>query len=178
MTGELTLRDARADEREAIRELTFASYGEYATVMTPTAWEALEQALVGALATEEPVERIVVEREGRLVGSVMLYPRSADAYDGAVADAHWPEVRLLAVAPDARGAGVGAALLRECMRRARRAGATELGLHTSQSMRAAVRMYERFGFVRVPEHDFLPGGGELVTAYRLQLGDPELLQDA
>ena len=173
-SGKLTIRDARADERDAIRELTFASYGEYATRMTPTAWAALEQALVGALASEGPAERIVAEREGRLVGSVMLYPRSADAYDGALAEAHWPEVRLLAVAPDARGAGVGAALLGECVRRAWLAGARELGLHTSQSMQAAVRMYQRFGFVRVPEHDFQPEGGELVTAYRLQLEDPEL----
>jgi hypothetical protein len=41
-------------------------------------------------------------------------------------------------------------------------------------MRAAVRMYERLGFVRVPEHDFQPEGAELVTAYRLRLDDPEL----
>jgi predicted N-acetyltransferase YhbS len=168
------LREAREEEREAIRELTMASYGEYATLMAPGAWAALEQALRGALATDEPVERIVAEREGRLIGSVMLYPRAADAYDGAVAEAHWPEVRLLAVAPEGRGRGVGSALVRECVRRARLAGATELGLHTSQSMRAAVRMYERFGFVRVPDHDFQPEGGELVTAYRLDLTHPSL----
>jgi predicted N-acetyltransferase YhbS len=172
--GALRIRDAREDEREAVRELTFASYGEYATLMEPDAWAALRQALVGALASREPAERIVAEREGRLVGSVMLYPRAADAYDGAVADAPWPELRLLAVSPDERGSGVGVALVKECLRRARLAGATEVGLHTSQTMRAAVRMYERLGFVRVPEHDFQPEGAELVTAYRLRLDDPEL----
>ena len=167
--AELLLRDAREDEREAIRELTFASYGEYADRMAPRAWEALEGALSAALAGEDAAERIVAELGGRLVGSVMLFPRSADAYEGAVQEAHWPEVRLLAVAPAARGAGVGAALLQECIRRARSAGAREIGLHTSRSMEAAIRMYERFGFIRVPDHDFQPDGGELVTAYRLQL---------
>ena len=165
----IRLRDAREDERETIRALTFASYGEYATRMTPTAWAALEGALSGALAGEDDAERIVAERDGKVVGSVMLFPRSADAYEGAMQEAHWPEVRLLAVAPEARGAGVGAALLRECIRRARDAGAREIGLHTSGSMQAAIRMYERFGFVRAPDHDFHPDGGELVTAYRLQL---------
>jgi len=169
----ISLRDARDDERDAIRRLTFASYGEYATRMTPTAWAALEGALNGALDGEDDAERIVAEMDGKLVGSVMLFPRSADAYEGAREEAHWPEVRLLAVAPEARGAGVGSALLHECIRRARAAGATEVGLHTSRSMQSAIRLYERFGFVRVPDHDFLPEGGELVTAYRLQLADLE-----
>jgi ribosomal protein S18 acetylase RimI-like enzyme len=47
-----------------------------------------------------------------------------------------------------------------------------LGLHTSRSMRAAVRLYERMGFVRDPEHDFHPPGAELVEGYLLRLNDP------
>jgi ribosomal protein S18 acetylase RimI-like enzyme len=57
----------------------------------------------------------------------------------------------------------------ECARRARRMGATELGLHTSRSMAAAMRMYRRMGFVRAPDHDFQPPGAELVEGYRLPL---------
>jgi ribosomal protein S18 acetylase RimI-like enzyme len=79
-------------------------------------------------------------------------------------------LRLLAVAGDARGQGVGQALVDECVRRARRMGAAELGLHTSASMAAARRMYLRMGFVRAPDHDFHPEGAELVEAYRLPLG--------
>jgi GNAT superfamily N-acetyltransferase len=81
----------------------------------------------------------------------------------------YPEVRLLAVVPAARGKGVGAALIDECARRARRAGATTLGLHTMDMMRAAVRMYERMGFVRAPDLDFTPAEGVLVKGYRLDL---------
>jgi GNAT superfamily N-acetyltransferase len=167
----VSVRDAREDERDAIRALTLRAYAEYATVMAPEAWAGLERAVLTALASEERVERIVAERGGALVGSVLLYPPAADAYGGAVRRASWPELRLLAVAPEARGHGVGRALVDECVRRARRAGAAELGLHTSASMRVAMRMYERMGFVRAPEHDFRPDGAELVTAYRLPLGD-------
>lgn len=167
--GEPRIRDARPDERDAIRALTRAAYAEYATVMSPASWAGFSEAMRAALEVESGVERIVAERDGRLVGSVMLFPPAADAYGGATAPAAWPELRLLAVAPDARGEGVGRALVEECARRARSRGAAELGLHTSASMHVAIRMYERLGFVRAPEHDFHPPGGQVVTAYRLRL---------
>jgi len=168
---QLHIRDARADERAAIRDLTLAAYEEYATIMASTAWAALQQAVLAGLDAEGAVERIVAERDGALLGSVMLYPPATNAYDDAGAGDGWPELRLLAVAPAARGQGVGTALIRECIRRARRAGASALGLHTSESLQAAIRMYERMGFVRAPEGDFRPSGAELVMAYRLMLGD-------
>lgn len=166
----IVVRDARPHERSAIRDLTMQSYAEYATVMKPSAWAGLEQAVRSALASEERAHRIVAEDRGAIVGSVMLYPPAADAYAGAVALASWPELRLLAVAREARGLGVGELLVRECIRRAREEGATELGLHTSASMRTAMRLYERMGFVRAPEQDFQPEGAELVEGYRLSIG--------
>ena len=99
----------------------------------------------------------------------MLYNAGADAYAGLTEKAGVPEVRMLAVSPSARGLGIGEQLVKECMRRARDAGADQLGLHTSASMRAAIALYERMGFVRAPNFDFKPEGAELVTAYRLDL---------
>jgi ribosomal protein S18 acetylase RimI-like enzyme len=163
------VRDARVEERDGIAELTRAAYAEYAAVMAPAAWAGLANAIETALSTSEPVERIVAELDGRLVGSVMLYSAASDAYAGLIARANLPEVRMLAVAADARGLGIGDALMQECVLRARRAGAAQLGLHTSASMRAAIQLYERMGFLRAPEFDFRPDGAELVTAYRLDL---------
>jgi ribosomal protein S18 acetylase RimI-like enzyme len=127
--------------------------------------------VLAGLDAEGGVERIVAEQNGALLGSVMLYSPAANAYGDAVAAAGWPELRLLAVAPAAREQGVGTALVEECMQRARRAGAGALGLHTSESLQAAIRMYERLGFVRAPEGDFRPDGAELVMAYRVTLSD-------
>jgi GNAT superfamily N-acetyltransferase len=64
---------------------------------------------------------------------------------------------------------VGRALMHECIERARRVGATGLGLHTSDSLRVAVHLYERLGFVRAPAYDFQSNGTEVVKAYRLRL---------
>jgi len=167
---DLRIRDARPEDLGAIRALTLEAYSQYATIMAPTAWAGLDRAVRAALDVRDPgVQRIVAEREGRLVGSVMLYPAAADAYGGLTAGASAPELRILAVAPDARGSGVGRALVEACIRRARESGATELGLHTSESMRIAADLYRRMGFVRAPEADFRPEGAELVEAYRLAL---------
>ena len=163
------VRDARPDERAAMRTLTLRAYGEYATIMAPTAWEGLDRAIRAALDTDAPAERIVAECAGALVGSVMLFPPATDAYGSLTAHVPWPELRVLAVAPEARGLGVGQALVEECARRARASGAPVLGLHSSRSMAAALRMYARLGFVREPAHDFVPEGGEVVEGYRLDL---------
>ncbi|HEU5014987.1 MAG TPA: GNAT family N-acetyltransferase [Roseiflexaceae bacterium] len=170
MSGrELLIRDARLDERAAISDLTWAAYEQYTQIMTPTAWAGLRDAIRSALATEEPAERIVAEQHGEIVGSVMLFPAETQSYGDGGAVTSVPELRMLAVAPSAREQGVGRALAAECVRRARQAGATALGLHTSASLHAAIRLYERMGFARVPEDDFQPEGAELVMAYRLPL---------
>lgn len=166
--ADLIIRDARPDERGAIRALTVQAYEQYASVMEPDAWAGLSAAIHTALQAED-AEWMVAERGGRLLGSVALFPPAANAYPGETGPVSWPELRLLAVAPEARGAGVGQALVEECARRARRMGAAELGLHTSRSMEAAMRMYRRMGFVRAPDHDFQPPGAELVEGYRLPL---------
>lgn len=167
-TDALVIRDARPADREAVRALTMQAYGEYASVMEPDAWAGLAGAIRTGLDAEG-ADRIVAERGGRLLGSVALFPPAANAYPGETGPASWPELRLLAVSAEARGQGVGQALVEECVRRARRMGAAELGLHTSRSMAAAMRMYLRMGFVRAPDHDFQPPGAELVEAYRLPL---------
>jgi predicted N-acetyltransferase YhbS len=167
-SDELLIRDARPEDRDAIRALTMQAYEQYASLMEPDAWAGLAVAIQAGLDAEG-ADRIVAERGGRLLGCVALFPPAADAYPGETGPANWPELRLLAVAPEARGAGVGQALVEECVRRARRMGASELGLHTSRSMAAAMRMYRRMGFVRAPDHDFQPPGAELVEGYRLPL---------
>lgn len=168
--SEVRVRDARADEHDVIRRITLAAYGEYADVMEPSAWRALEEAVHVGLAADERALRIVaVDADDVIMGSVMLYPPASDAYSGTGGDLSWPELRLLAVPPHSRGRGIGEALVYECVRRARNMGAQELGLHTSRSMRTAIRMYERLGFERAPEHDFHVPGAELIEAYRLPL---------
>jgi len=163
------VRDADDADRDRIRDLTLAAYEEYAAAVPAPFWAAYRGNILTTLESDGPEDRIVAEQDGVIVGSALLYPPASGAYGAAARAGVLPEVRLLAVLPAARGQGVGQALMQECVRRARVAGAVALGLHTMDMMRAAVRMYERMGFERVPEADFNPGGGVLVKGYRLDL---------
>ena len=167
----LVVRTMRAGESDAVRDVTLAAYEEYAAITPGQFWTGYRRHLLATLDTEGAVDRIVAERQGVIVGSVLLFPPAANAYAGASGGSKWPEVRLLAVLPSARGQGVGTALMAECVQRARHAGAAALGLHTTDVMRAAVRMYERMGFARMPNLDFSPAQGVLVKGYRLDLRD-------
>jgi GNAT superfamily N-acetyltransferase len=166
-----SVREARPHDREAIAHLTRLANSEYARVMEPSAWAALAQAIEASLGNDTGVTRLVAELDGKVVGSAALYAPDSAAYGSLASASAWPEVRLVAVAPLARGRGVARALVNECVRRARASGASVLGLHTSRSMRAAMRLYERMGFVRDPDHDFQPPGAELVEGYLLRLDD-------
>jgi GNAT superfamily N-acetyltransferase len=66
------------------------------------------------------------------------------------------EFRMLGVSPRARGRGVGTALVRWCIARARELGRTRLLLCSSVDMTDAHRLYRREGFARRPDLDFSP----------------------
>ncbi|HTJ22445.1 MAG TPA: GNAT family N-acetyltransferase [Gemmatimonadaceae bacterium] len=163
------VRDARPEERAAVRELTLRAYAEFETIMDANSWAELDGAVRSALDADVPSECIVAAEGTTLIGTVTLYPPHIDAYGDGTRVVGYPEVRLVAVAPDARGRGVARALMEECIRRARASGATALGLHTSRSLGAAMALYASMGFERTPDTDFQPPGTELVEGYRLRL---------
>src|SRR5579884_36947 len=164
----LTIRAAEERDRDSIREVTLSAFQQYATQM-PEHWEDYRQRTLSTLAEVKPAEQIVAEQDGTIVGAVLLYPAGAvfSRPNHPPVTLVWPEARLLAVAPAARGQGIGEALMRECIRRARRSGAKALTLHTSDIMEVAMRMYERIGFVRAPELDFHIPPDTTVKGYRL-----------
>lgn len=65
---------------------------------------------------------------------------------GDLFPAEWPILRMLVVAPEFRGCGLGRALTLECISRAVRDKARLIALHTSPIMKVALPMYERIGF--------------------------------
>ncbi|MEU2266425.1 GNAT family N-acetyltransferase [Streptomyces olindensis] len=100
-------------------------------------------------------EVLVALRGDELLGGVTFVPSG-----GPMADIARPgeaEIRMLAVSRAARGRGVGEALVRSCVDRARATeGCVRIVLSTQRTMRSAHRIYERLGFVRTPERDWNP----------------------
>ena len=164
----LRIRDAQGSDGSAVEAVTLSAYQEYAPLM-PSLWGAYRENIVTTLAAPDPAVQIVAEQGRRIVGAVLLYPAATGRDDHTPFPRPYPEVRLLAVAPAVRGKGVGEALMRECIRRTRRSGATTLALHTTDLMRAAMRLYTRMGFQREPALDFHPRPEITVKGYVLDL---------
>lgn len=161
------IRDATEEDLEEVGRLTRRAYEEFAPAVSPQFVQAF-------LADAEKVHSqlnqstlILAEVGGRLVGAVTLY-LDGSAY-GSGWPPEWPAVRLLAVDPTERGKGVGKALMMECLERARRRGATRIGLHTAPFMQVAQRMYERMGFRHEPSIDFQYTPELTVKGYLLEL---------
>lgn len=168
------MRDARPEDAYALRDVTLSAYAEYAASMGEH-WQEYRLNIIETVAGAMPMDKIVAELDGTIVGSVLLFHAGAEtaAPNGDPFVFPAPEVRLLAVAPEARGRGVGAALMRECIRRARASGSSVLTLHTTEIMKVAMQMYEGLGFVRAPELDFHPVPEFTIMGYRIDLsGDP------
>ena len=109
------------------------------------------------------------ERTGQLLGTVMLqlWPHA----EHVVQAPDEAEIRALAVAPEARGRGVGRTLLRAVADRARGCGVRRLLLSTQTTMLAAQHLYTEAGFRRLPERDWQPVPGFTLLAYGVELSD-------
>jgi len=107
------------------------------------------------------------DRAEHIVGTIMLqsWPHAGEVVTGP----QEAEIRALAVRPEAQGRGIGRALLLHLMRRAAEAGVRHLVLCTEPTMRVAHRMYEREGFVRLPERDWSPAPGTTLLVYGMHL---------
>ena len=149
------------------------AYQEYRAAFPAQVWEGYLRDLMDVRSRVGVSELIVAERGrpeegGRLVGAVTFYPDASQS-ERERWPSGWAGLRLLAVHPEARGMGIGRVLMDECLRRSRQLGVPTLGLHTTEMMSVARGMYERMGFVRVPEFDFHPTPQIVVVAYRLDL---------
>ena len=79
------------------------------------------------------------------------------------------ELRMLGVDPAARARGVAGCLVRACVDRARDEQHGRVVLSTQPEMAAAQRLYQRLGFVRQPDLDWVPEPGVVLIGYALTL---------
>ncbi len=107
--------------------------------------------------------------DGAIVGTITLVPPGSPfielAQDGEY------ELRMLAVSPLERGRGIGRQLARAAMDRAVEHGARRIVLSTMDTMHAAHRLYEKMGFQRREELDWVVKDNEDGSVTKLAPGE-------
>lgn len=137
------VRDALECEFKDVALLAVEAYREYSRALTAENWEIMQANLLNMAEIAKQGQIIVAQQEQKLLGSVVYFsPGSASS----LFLTEWASLRMLAVLPYYRDQGIGQQLSWECVRRAKQDEAEVIGLHTSELMVAARRMYERLGF--------------------------------
>jgi len=155
------VRPMRPEERDDVRALLTEAYQPYANAMPP---EVYERYLAGVLDTDRGRQVVAVDGD-KVLGAARLYPPGLARVP---LPPDWAWVRAVGVRPSARGTGVAREIMAHCAENAGAAAA--LALHTMDFMPAAIRLYERLGYARAPEYDFVPDHGAFTAiAYRLPL---------
>lgn len=158
----VTVRRATTEDAEPVGALTAGVYlGEgYSS-------EDYGVALRDVASRLDTATVLVAERSGALVGAVTVATRLGPWAEQAVPGE--AVIRMLVVAPEGRGGGLGAALVVACLEEARAAGCRVVRLSTQPDMLAAHRLYERLGFARTPAFDWTPVPGVDLLGYAFVL---------
>jgi ribosomal protein S18 acetylase RimI-like enzyme len=162
--SDVIIRPPRDDELDAVGELTAHAY----LVDGPIS-DRYAAILADARSRHRDAELLVaVNAEGELLGTITLaLPGGvfADvAQDGEL------EFRMLAVAPSAQRRGIGEALVRAVIDRARELAVPTVILSSQDRMTTAHRLYERLGFRRLPDRDWeIPHAGIRLVVYALDV---------
>jgi ribosomal protein S18 acetylase RimI-like enzyme len=157
-----TVSVLRPDQLDVVAELTAQVYrGEGFSSVD------YEPALRDVASRAKTATVLVAELDGQVVGAVTVATRGGEWAEQSVPGE--AVVRMLVVAPGARGSGTGEALMRACLERARADGCVLVRLSSQEEMTAAHRLYERLGFVRTPSWDWSPVPGLQLRTYALPL---------
>ncbi|WP_405429693.1 GNAT family N-acetyltransferase [Micromonospora sp. NBC_00617] len=166
MSG-LLVRLADTADFPAVARLTVAAYEADGQLKGEHGYGAV-LADVSTRAGSGEVLVAVDEATGAVLGSVtFVLPGTPFAELSGPGEA---EFRMLAVDPAAQGRGVGAALAQACVDRAGELGCRAVVICVRAGMAvSAHRLYERLGFVRMPEKDWSPVAGVALLGLRLEL---------
>jgi ribosomal protein S18 acetylase RimI-like enzyme len=150
----ITIRPPEPGELAALGDVVVAAYdlvganeledAEYVPVLRDVARRAREAVVLAAVDDET----------GALLGCVTYCPDPSNPWAEHLREGE-ASIRMLAVDPAAQGRGVGTALIVACLDRARAEGRTGIFLHSLTIMTTAQRIYERLGFRRAPDRDWV-----------------------
>lgn len=159
----MRIRPIRPEDHTPVGALTLRAYdasggrisGDYRTALADPSLR------VGGATEVLVAELDDGDHPGRVVGTVTFVLPGDTEWEDRPDPSGDCGFRILAVDPDVQGQGVGDALVRACLDRARTRGCRRMTIISMAWMTRAHELYRRHGFVRRPDLDvrFPPGIG-------------------
>lgn len=171
--AQLTIREVRSEEFETLGQLLVDVYSQLDGFPKPHEQPRYFEMLanIGTFSEKKDAKLLVaLTSANEIVGGVVYFGDMAEYGSGGTAtrETDASGIRLLAVSPVARGMGVGKALTDRCIQLAHEKGHRCVVLHTTQAMKVAWCMYEKLGFRRAEDLDFMQEALQ-VYGFRLAL---------
>ena len=160
MNANLCIRDLGDSERESLGRLMVEVYAGLEDFPGPDdqpQYYAMLANIWQFTARKDARVLVAVTEANEIVGGVVYFGDMTEYSSGGTAQQvrHASGIRLLAVEPRFRGSGTGRALTQACIDLAQAKGHARVVLHTTAAMKVAWGMYERLGFERATDLDFL-----------------------
>jgi ribosomal protein S18 acetylase RimI-like enzyme len=150
----IEIRELRPDEHAEGGRITAEAYRPYVRPGSQDWEDYLVE--IADIAGRAPRTTILgaVDEDGTILGTLTLELEGrvdVEGHEGEPLPPDQAHIRMLGVAPQAQGRGVGKALMEASIEVARAAGKRLMTLNTTPRMKAAMAMYESMGFVRGPD---------------------------
>lgn len=144
----IDIRLIRPDEYDRAAEVTSRAYEHAYGELAPSYLASLRD-VAGRMQHGDVW--VAIGADGDMLGTVWVARPNRPLSDLALPGE--TDFRQLAVAPEAAGRGIGAALTRHVVDLARARGSHRVVMNSSAEMTGAHALYERLGFTRMPERE-------------------------
>lgn len=135
--GDVVIRAATNQDRDRVVALVFGVLTEYGLPPAPESKDSDLNDIEGNYIRSGGVFELIEDKEGNLLGTFGLCPLDKDTC----------ELRKMYFVPQIRGIGLGRHILERAVGHARRLGFKTIVLETHRTLKEAIRLYSRFGFL-------------------------------
>lgn len=137
------IREASNQDCEQIKAIVFGVLREFGLEPDPNETDADLNDIEKNYFKRGGLFEVIVDLENNVLGTVGVFP----------VELHICELRKMYFAPQLRGKGLGKKLMERTVKQAKYLGFTRMTLETASVLKAAISLYESFGFQPYkPEH--------------------------
>ena len=155
MKPDFIYRQANSSDFDKLKSLGIESYSEFSKVLTITNWNKMNSFLQSNDNLTKLIKQstvFVCEKKSEIIGMIYLVPSGNPT---ELFQENWSYIRFLGVNTKFRGNGIGQKLTDLCMEYAKETNEKFIALHTSEFMDSARVIYEKRGFRKTKEIEYL-----------------------